>query len=92
MKDRSKGNPCNRNKVEPAVERVEAGEEFAIRGLHRLEWPHAGENHRRVGKGVDPIHVLEMMIAEHASADRKADQKTAQTKTFGDPLQKGRFR
>jgi len=50
-----------------AVERVEAGEQLAAPSLQRRERSHPREYHRCIREGVDPLQLLEIVVAGHAS-------------------------
>src|SRR5882672_10819996 len=64
-----------------AEQRVAAREKFPRWSFQRSERPHAGENHRRIGKRVEPRKMFEKMVTRHSKAKRRYQQATTDQET-----------
>src|SRR5205085_796214 len=63
----------NRDEDEAAEERVEGGEDLADVVLEVADRPHSRKDHRGVQERVNPGELREVMVAEHAHAEREGD-------------------
>src|SRR4051812_1561794 len=62
------------------VQGVDSGEQFApLRLQLRVDGSHAAEQHRRVQVRVDPVHALEIAVAEHADRERPRNHAHPET-------------
>src|SRR5208283_950338 len=80
MSCRSKNNSNACKKREAAEQRVAPGENFARIALQRRYRPHAGQNHRRVDKGVHPRHSFKGAVANHANTERDCDDQESHSR------------
>ena len=56
----------NSDQRESAIKGVYPGEDFSAVSLQRPQRSHSRQDHRRVGKGIDPGPVFEPVIACHS--------------------------
>lgn len=84
MEDRCEHHANTREKCHAAEQRVTTGKDFSRRGLEFAQRAHAGEDHGGIGKGIDPIHVLEDMVAQHADAECDTDEDQRERRMAGE--------
>ena len=65
MINRRKNNADAGNERDPAEQRIATRKEFACHRLDGRERTHAGKNHRRVRKRVQPRESFEIMVTGH---------------------------
>ena len=78
MVDRREDDANAGDKSDSAKQRIAAGEKFASGGLNWSERAHAGEDHRGVRKRVEPRQLFEIMISNHANAERGQNYRCAE--------------
>ena len=61
-----------------AEEGVAAGKEFSGAGLDGCDRSHAGENHGGIQEGIEPGEFFEEMIASHADAQGREDNRESE--------------
>ena len=77
---------------QPAEQRIESGKELAGTRLKRTEGSHARQNHRGIREGVDPGHVLKIVVSEHPHAQTDEDDEDADARVAGYPDKESRPR
>src|SRR5207245_2258680 len=80
--------PCDEDDREAAVDRVKTRKKLASVGLEGFQRSHAGQDHRRVGEGIDPAHVFEPVVPEHADGKRHRYYQRAGGEAAHDPPHK----
>ena len=83
--DRRQNDSRHSDQHQAAEQGVATREYFSGIRLQRCDRPHAGQNHRRVLKGIHPAQVFNEMITRHADAQSDRDQRLTQQKTIQDP-------
>ena len=82
--DRREDDADDGDQREAAVKRVTAGKNFSGVGLQGSDRPHAGQDHRRVQKGIQPRHLFKAVITRHADAERQYDEQKSEAEVSGD--------
>ena len=72
---RRKNDSEAREERQAAEQRVATGKNLAAIGLQRRHRPHAGQNHRRIDKGIHPGHRLKGAVTDHPDAQRERDDQ-----------------
>src|ERR1051325_8724693 len=92
MEDRRENNAGGDEGDEAGIERVEGGEDLSRNRLHRIDRPHAAEDHRGVQQCVDPGKMFQKMIAENADGERTGDKAHRRARVAAQPAEKLRAR
>lgn len=70
---------------QPAVERIEAGEQFAAFGDRSVDRAHAAQQHGGIEEGINPGEAFQPAVAGHADQQRDDDQRERNGAAVGQP-------